>query len=116
MGINKKEYLQFIKEEKDFNILRLNHLNKRNNIDNKMIKIIIEYIKCLYPQIKYFHKDMIVGIEYFKNRIDFNIDSIFHCSISEVLGTTYAYFKMPIKYLDPKERQKLKLERKLELL
>lgn len=116
MGINEKEYLQFLKEQKDFDTLSLNYLNKKNNINDKITKIIIQYIKSLYPQIKYLRKDMIVGVEYSKYGISFSVDSIFYSQVSTVLGTTYKQFKMPIKYLDPKELKSLKMERKLELL
>ena len=112
MGINKEKYLHFIKEKEAFDKFK----DREYIFTNRIKKNIIKYIKCLYPQIKYFREDMIVDINYDKHIILFSVDSFFRYKISYILGADYKNFKMPIKYLNNAELENLKIQRKLELL
>lgn len=116
MGINKKEYLQYIKEEEDFNKLSIEIYNKKQDINNKLVNIIIRYIKSLYPQIKSIQKHAIQFISFDKRKISFTIYAYYSKKLTTVLGTHYKELAMPLKYFDPQELKRLKMERMLELL
>jgi hypothetical protein len=116
MGITKEKYLQFLKEKDCFLDLAIKFYDKERDFKNNIIKIIIKYIKSLHPNIKHFRKDTIVDISYNEKDIFFSVDSNYGNKISVILGANFKRFKMPIKYLNPKELEELKMQKKLELL